>query len=47
MALTTHWNSDLWPKRDSIWRDRFNRDWDNWDSTWPKPLTLAQRVSFI
>ena len=45
MALISknRWNSDLWPERNSLWRDRFDRDWDDWPMDWPKPRTLAER----
>lgn len=46
MALVSRrWRDDdwLWPERDSIWRDRFSRDWDDWPVDWPRPRDLIDR----
>lgn len=49
MALVSRWFDDDSFGRDPFWRDtwreRLERDWDDWPRDWPRPRELVSRVS--
>lgn len=47
MALVSRWHDDDWFSRDPFWRDtwrdRIERDWEDWPRDWPRPREVVSK----